>query len=1397
MHEESEKGKGEKRRLQNREAARRCRSKVKCRITELEGMVAQLQTDKLELLNRLKELEQHNNQLALENRRLNILCSRNQGGPPNADSLESMQKRPQILFQQGNAPPPFPAVLPYDLPPSVPAVQVSTYDSDLLDFENERVREFKCEPGYLFFDNDNSGSGSDDLLDCHLPEPLAERNFSFGNDGLLSKFRVLEEPQNQNLPELVFHASPQIEQHSSSQVQKQKNDGVQIQQQPQQSQQQQPQQQQKQQQQQQQQRSQECIVHPISDTPLGPYHNYIKIDLGAQSMGYNSKKELLNVIDNRWSKCCSSLSEFPENSQSCLPATLPLSDTPRDWNSEFQELIDYPNHTPHDVHYRTARLNALFAAFTLEAEAVARVIVGELDSAKKSLTSLQVGGVMGGQKFRHGNILFKLPTPGQGIYQDVVHAHKSNSNELRAMAAVGRCQVRMLHTSLSCVVQVRGHAVFATAWNPLQGAESLVWGSGDAGTTFHDDQPAIKPLLQLVAENLNLAPHPFRPFQQSIPEATRKEIGYDQIVTLSLEDRKSDEKIIERTFTVWLAADVEGHLSKDDGRYYVVDLARLLPPDLPRLCRGYPLTGPAKDDHLYRVFRPEFVASNPIPLSSDAFSGWGRLQGGEYNDRVRAAFDRLVKEVVPRCVGLLTPGQPDDLDQLAAVKKVLHANGVNMRYLLLAFHYAWSQGLADFGNEVIDDSAAEMTEPEGPDEGEASSEEESKDEAEGPSMKALSVGFLLLTEILSRSMKALFRTCMRSICHPCDRPFILTGQFLIFLMCGEGSDSNWFWRELLPHQIAQQFDVAVFPAAAMYGTLFNSLIELRGILKEGLGERAEANFILRKVLSEMGLSSPMGLDSLAVSIRSAFRGNEDGEHLALKFQWRLTEKVKTLDIPPLLSPAQSADYLERELALRIQNMGPCHPSLATTLYAQMELFALWRDKDPQVMLSRAEEAIRGLLAILDAHPPSTIVDTAGPGITPKHSVHYSPTRLVACQVYGRAGLVYMKFHQRQKAMDYLVRAMTSAKREFGENEYYATAMNDMATFYVSDGNLEKGLTMVKTALALREKLLDPQHADIGSCCNTLGTLLQQTGDTTQAAQYLRRALAIQTAALGPRHPHVGTVLHNLGRILHDEKEFDKAETMYRQALGIQEFALPPTDISIATTLNNLATMICDSKKKLCPKWFEAVEFYRRCLFIKLGNHGLQHFGVGSNLAQLGKLYRNIYLQAATLKPAELSTFPAAIHQAAQLAFTSYVRAFQVMQLCYEPKDHAKLLGLLVPALLLGHAIWHQPQTPTTRTSRQNKKKKAKRNKQQLQFPVPHQKYLYLLSVLPADSPTCLALLQANTTLRRQFPDAFVKAELTAKDEQKWRSAMQSSGPVVAKLPPLEPTTTSPPSPPHA
>lgn len=58
-------------------------------------------------------------------------------------------------------------------------------------------------------------------------------------------------------------------------------------------------------------------------------------------------------------------------------------------------------------------------------------------------------------------------------------------------------------------------------------------------------------------------------------------------------------------------ADLEVHRG-NDGRIYVLDTARVFPPVVP--------TRKKKGEHLYQMFRPEFVKLNPVPLSSDAFS---------------------------------------------------------------------------------------------------------------------------------------------------------------------------------------------------------------------------------------------------------------------------------------------------------------------------------------------------------------------------------------------------------------------------------------------------------------------------------------------------------------------------------------------------------------------------------------------------------------------------------------------------------------------------------------------------------------------------------------------------------------------------------------------------------
>ena len=60
--------------------------------------------------------------------------------------------------------------------------------------------------------------------------------------------------------------------------------------------------------------------------------------------------------------------------------------------------------------------------------------------------------------------------------------------------------------------------------------------------------------------------------------------------------------------------DIEGHMGRD-GRFYVVDTARLFPPRTP--------TPGARGCILYRLLRPELVRKFGRPLSSDAFSRVG------------------------------------------------------------------------------------------------------------------------------------------------------------------------------------------------------------------------------------------------------------------------------------------------------------------------------------------------------------------------------------------------------------------------------------------------------------------------------------------------------------------------------------------------------------------------------------------------------------------------------------------------------------------------------------------------------------------------------------------------------------------------------------------------------
>jgi hypothetical protein len=159
-------------------------------------------------------------------------------------------------------------------------------------------------------------------------------------------------------------------------------------------------------------------------------------------------------------------------------------------------------------------------------------------------------------------------------------AQKAASNELRAMNALGSCNISHLHSALSALIFYRGHCVIAVAHLPIDNT-TIVSGSPDGGRTWFDSSPHMQQMFADAGQRLNLCAHH---------------------VGAPIPNGSSSKRMITH-----VAGDVEGHQGRD-GRFYAIDLARLLPPTPP--LRGL------VNSQLYHQFRPEFMRYPFFPSCS-------------------------------------------------------------------------------------------------------------------------------------------------------------------------------------------------------------------------------------------------------------------------------------------------------------------------------------------------------------------------------------------------------------------------------------------------------------------------------------------------------------------------------------------------------------------------------------------------------------------------------------------------------------------------------------------------------------------------------------------------------------------------------------------------------------
>jgi tetratricopeptide (TPR) repeat protein len=155
-------------------------------------------------------------------------------------------------------------------------------------------------------------------------------------------------------------------------------------------------------------------------------------------------------------------------------------------------------------------------------------------------------------------------------------------------------------------------------------------------------------------------------------------------------------------------------------------------------------------------------------------------------------------------------------------------------------------------------------------------------------------------------------------------------------------------------------------------------------------------------------------------------------------------------------------------------------------------------------------------------------------------------------------------------------------------------------------------------LAIREKMLGPDHLDTGTSLHNLANLLRTQGELAGAWPLYERTLAITEKALGPEHPATATTLNNLGSLLRDQGDLAAARPLFERALAIQDKVLESEHPATATTLNNLATLLRD-----LGELASARPLYERALAINEKALGPEHSGTATCISNLARLLSDI------------------------------------------------------------------------------------------------------------------------------------------------------------------------------
>ena len=271
-----------------------------------------------------------------------------------------------------------------------------------------------------------------------------------------------------------------------------------------------------------------------------------------------------------------------------------------------------------------------------------------------------------------------------------------------------------------------------------------------------------------------------------------------------------------------------------------------------------------------------------------------------------------------------------------------------------------------------------------------------------------------------------------------------------------------------------------------------------------------------------------------------------------------------------------------------------------------------KEASPQVPMALAGALGCAVLVLFSVNTIKRNQDWSNDFILWDKTVRQSPN---SARAHNNLGMLLARKGRYAEAESLIKRALAIKEKALEpDHPFLARRLNNLAKLYKAQGRYAEAEPLFRRALAIFEKVPGPDRFHLATLYN-LAKLYKAQGNYAKVEPLYKRSLAISEKALGPDHPNVAQSLKNLAALYRFQGQYPKAEPLYKRALAIWEKALGPDHPNVGTSLNNLAVVY-----QAQGRYSDAEPLLKRALAIREKALGTDHPKVASTLRNLAEIY---------------------------------------------------------------------------------------------------------------------------------------------------------------------------------